>query len=321
MSGVLLFLAAVTYAQPVVLTLRASYHESFLRIVLEGDESVIEKRLVYQRGNDVLVSFPNTDFSVRTETENIDYTKMGQDTLILSPGEFRGLKVFTLKDPSRLVIDIYVKEKKGAFAPLAPGRKERKAAPALARSVVIDPGHGGYEDGIVRDGSKEKNTVLDIARKLEALAGSATSPSYLTRGSDQFMSLSERVRYANSRDAAVFISIHIGNHKGIVLYTPVITRQVSEKIMPFVENQGQAGYTGESMTLLRAMKTAIAADFGSDMASVMPMPYSVISRVGAAALIVELPSFEDADYTDDFTTAIANTLHKGLYVYEEIRTQ
>jgi hypothetical protein len=75
----------------------------------------------------------------------------------------------------------------------------------------------------------------------------------------------------------------------------------------------------ETISLLNAMKEALIADFGDGMVSVRPLPYSILSKVEAAALIIELPSFEDAYYIEELRTEIANTLYKGLYFYEEIK--
>lgn len=73
--------------------------------------------------------------------------------------------------------------------------------------------------------------------------------------------------------------------------------------------------------LLDAMKRAIESDFGDDMISVKPLPYSILSKIEAAALMIELPSFEDAYYVEDLRAEMANTIYKGLYLYEESTTR
>jgi hypothetical protein len=59
------------------------------------------------------------------------------------------------------------------------------------------------------------------------------------------------------------------------------------------------------------------ADFGEDMVSVRPLPYGILSKIESAALIIELPSFEDAYYVEDLKSEIANTIYQGFYNYEE----
>ena len=80
---------------------------------------------------------------------------------------------------------------------------------------------------------------------------------------------------------------------------------------------GQEEYLKMTVLLLNAIKEAAASNLGSEAVTVKPLPYSIISKIGAAALIIELPSFEYANYTEEFKAAIANALNKGLYLYEE----
>jgi len=319
----LLVLPAISRADPYSLKLRASYHPGFLRIVLEGPESVIKKGIVNQKAQSVLVTFPDTGFTINAEKGVIVYRKTDDNAVMFFPGAFRGLKVFTLKYPARLVIDVY-KDAGGGniLSPASPTAEspEKKPANALRRvgTVVIDPGHGGYENGMVKDNYREKNVVLDIAKKLRALINRGSSRGFLTRGSDRFMTQSERVEFANSRNADIFISLHIGDHSGIVLYVPVITEHVPDAVKPYLVNQGQEAYTEKTVTLLNAMKEAVITRFGAGSVSVRPLPYSILSRIEAAALMIELPSFEDAYYIGELKTEMAETLYKGLYIYEEI---
>jgi len=79
---------------------------------------------------------------------------------------------------------------------------------ALAlRTVVIDPGHGGDDEGASnRDGVLEKDVNLavavGVAERLDDLC------VVLTRRSDDFVSLADRVRIANEMRADLFVSIH-----------------------------------------------------------------------------------------------------------------
>ncbi len=296
-----------------LLKLRTSRNSDFLRIVLEGPEFIIDRAIVNQKEQNILVTFPDAGFTIQEEKVIVAYDKIGIDAVMFSPGNFRGLKVFSLEYPSRLVIDVYQGIRKE--------REKKKFGSLRIRTVVIDPGHGGYEYGFIKDNYIEKNVVLDIAKKLRALIGRESSRSFLTRGSDRFMGLSERVKLANSKDTEVFLSLHIGNHEKIALYVPVITESVPDEIKPFLVNRGQEEFIPDTVMLLRAMKEAVTSYFGDDMVSVKPLPYSILSKIEAAALIVELPSFEDADYIEELKAEIVNTLYKGLYIYEEITAE
>ena len=82
---------------------------------------------------------------------------------------------------------------------------------AAIKSVIIDPGHGGKDPGAVgRGGLKEKDVVLDIAKRLKRKLNAMGIEVILTRDCDKFISLSQRSRIANSyaEKADFFISIH-----------------------------------------------------------------------------------------------------------------
>lgn len=79
------------------------------------------------------------------------------------------------------------------------------------KTIVIDPGHGGYDPGSVGpNGLTEKSVTLDVARRLKAgLEAGGKLRVLLTRDGDMARSLRDRVRLANALDADLFISLHL----------------------------------------------------------------------------------------------------------------
>ncbi len=76
------------------------------------------------------------------------------------------------------------------------------------RLVVIDAGHGGHDCGAQCGGRQEKALVLQIVKKLNKAFKREGYRVYMTRGSDRFLTLGERTRIADRKEADVFISIH-----------------------------------------------------------------------------------------------------------------
>jgi N-acetylmuramoyl-L-alanine amidase len=75
--------------------------------------------------------------------------------------------------------------------------------------VVIDSGHGGNDPGAIgRNGLKEKDVNLDIAKRLSSFLRAEGVQTVLTRSTDKFIPLSTRVNIANKSGADLFISIH-----------------------------------------------------------------------------------------------------------------
>lgn len=91
---------------------------------------------------------------------------------------------------------------------VAPGRTSSSANDTIV--VAIDAGHGGQDPGAIgRDGLKEKNVTIAIARKLKALLNA--DPMFkgvLTRDGDYFISVMGRSDVARKQNANVLISIH-----------------------------------------------------------------------------------------------------------------
>jgi N-acetylmuramoyl-L-alanine amidase len=105
---------------------------------------------------------------------------------------------------------------------------QRPAAPADTRPVVvIDPGHGGVDNGTQSGGEMEKNLVLAFGLALrDRLEKSAKYRVVMTRTDDTFIALDDRVRMARGQSAALFISIHAdylprneGDVQGATIYT------------------------------------------------------------------------------------------------------
>jgi len=140
---------------------------------------------------------------------------------------FKTYKVFSLKDPFRIVIDVWgtsdskVKRRR---PPVMTSKKSGKLPTnALAKQlalgvsrIIIDPGHGGRDFGApgYLKGVHEKDVVLQISRRLaEKIRKELKYEVYLTRNSDRFLTLEERTAIANTKNADLFISIHTNSHK------------------------------------------------------------------------------------------------------------
>jgi N-acetylmuramoyl-L-alanine amidase len=104
----------------------------------------------------------------------------------------------------------------------------KPAAPADLRPViVIDPGHGGIDNGTQSGGESEKNLVLGFGLALrDRIEHSGKYRVVMTRSDDTFIPLADRVRIARNQSAALFVSIHAdalprreGDAQGATIYT------------------------------------------------------------------------------------------------------
>jgi N-acetylmuramoyl-L-alanine amidase len=82
------------------------------------------------------------------------------------------------------------------------------ATAANFRTVVIDAGHGGHDNGGQWGRVYEKHLALDTAFRLESKLKAMGYQTVMTRRSDYFISLPQRVSTGNRYQNAIFVSIH-----------------------------------------------------------------------------------------------------------------
>ena len=81
-------------------------------------------------------------------------------------------------------------------------------------TVIIDPGHGGKDQGAVYGYYREKDQALGIAKRLQVKLAEKNINSIMTRDKDEYIPLLHRAEIAKKiKDNAVFISIHLNASK------------------------------------------------------------------------------------------------------------
>lgn len=113
-------------------------------------------------------------------------------------------------------------------AAATPDPQQKPAVPADGRPiVVIDPGHGGIDNGTQSSGESEKNLVLAFGLALrDRLEKTGKYRVVMTRDDDTFIPLNDRVKVARDLKAALFVSVHAdalpraeGDAQGATIYT------------------------------------------------------------------------------------------------------
>ncbi len=81
-------------------------------------------------------------------------------------------------------------------------------------TVVVDAGHGGKDSGAYRRyGPPEKLITLDVARRLDQKLRESQLKTVMTRDSDVFIPLNDRVAKENAQSNAIFVSIHFNDSR------------------------------------------------------------------------------------------------------------
>lgn len=211
-----------------VLPVRYWSNKNYTRVVIETTAPVTFRRQMLEKSGDrprrLYVDLLNCQISpsarntvpigdgLLTQVRNAQFTPDTVRVVLDTQSNISDYKIFSLDDPFRVVIDVKGSE------PAALEQKTPNGSPTLAqqlglgiRRVVIDPGHGGKDPGAISpSGIKEKDITLAVAKKLATELREQTGCEViLTRDRDVFIPLEERTAIANSKEADLFLSIHV----------------------------------------------------------------------------------------------------------------
>ena len=209
----------------------ASHETTYNHRLLKKDPSLKKPQRLYidvnqsRLGKNIRRNIPIND-DLLTDARAGQYSNDAV-RVVVDIKSFKTYKVFSLKDPFRIVIDVWgtsdnqisrqqppvtASEKNGK---LPAGALAKQLALGVSR-IIIDPGHGGRDYGApgYLKGVHEKDVVLQISRRLaEMIRKELKYEVYLTRNSDTYLTLEERTAIANTKSADLFISIHTNSHK------------------------------------------------------------------------------------------------------------
>ncbi len=157
--------------------------------------------------------------------------------------------------------------------------------PLAGETIVVDPGHGGIDGGATAGGRVEKVVTLRIGLDLSALLRGAGARVVLTRSSDRFISLADRVAIADAAGGDAFISIH-ANALGDPGYSGLTTFYGASS--GFVTGVRRTpSLVATSHTLANDVQAATQARTGEVDRGVQPADYYVLGNSHMPTVLVE----------------------------------
>jgi len=145
---------------------------------------------------------------------------------------------------------------------------------AVAPTIIIDPGHGGKDPGAIglKGRVREKDVILAIGKQVAAaLRKKLGAKVYLTRSNDTFITLGDRNRIANRKQADIFLSIH-GNAstnkkaQGIEIYYLNKATDQASKRLAVRENEGSPKAEADLEAIVSDLLQTAATEESSDLA-------------------------------------------------------
>src|SRR5437667_8850743 len=140
-------------------------------------------------------------------------------------------------------------------------------------TVVVDAGHGGKDSGAYRRyGPPEKMVSLDVAQRLNRKLRESQLKTVMTRSSDVFIPLDERVTIENSQKNAVFVSIHFNDSRrrgirGFETYYHSgasfdLASRIQQKLMTVPNSANRGIHTANFRVLRNATCPAVLVECG-----------------------------------------------------------
>jgi N-acetylmuramoyl-L-alanine amidase len=247
--------ASATDVFPVATDVRLGGNDQQTRFVVDLTEKIDLAAFTLADPYRVVVDLPQVIFKLPQKTGEhgrglikafrYGLVMRGGSRIVLdTTGPVRVEKAFTLAaaegQPARLVLDLVATDRESFLRTIAQNnRASRRLAVKhnpvesitegdLRPLIVLDPGHGGIDVGTrARSGEYEKDAVLAFSLILrDKLEQSGKYRVAMTRSDDTYIPLGERVQFARTRHAALFLSIHAdflprsdGQAEGATIYT------------------------------------------------------------------------------------------------------
>lgn len=271
-SLLLLFLCLIINASPAsagISKMRIGQGVGSVRIVFDSDESFDYKVFLLTEPQRLIIDTKNIKVSPSI-TRNVDTNNLISSTRIGTVGVDDVRIAFNLKKPAivkkafllppqssfgwRFVVDLELTSERefnskvgnsyalgndnysSSSKTISKSSPKNKASleRGAKKVIVLDPGHGGQDPGAIGySGVYEKNITLAMGRELkEFLDKTGKYKVYLTRNTDKFIPLRDRVKIARQYNADLFMSIHADSAlnraaQGLSVYT--LSENASDK--------------------------------------------------------------------------------------------
>lgn len=177
----------------------------------------------------------------------------------------------------------------------------------MNKLIVTDPGHGESDSGAVGNELQEKDITLSICKFCNEYLAERGANVIATRETDKYIGINERAEFANKKQAALFVSIHInaGGGDGVeVIYSKVggTSKELARNVVDCINN-----FTGQNKRP-REIYTKTGSD-GKDY-------FGVIRQTNMPAVIVECAFIDSKDVeiidTSEERKLMGEAIAKGI---------
>lgn len=197
----------------------------------------------------------------------------------------------------------------------------------VVKTVVIDPGHGAHDAGAVSPWAREKDCNLSVGLKLKAKLEKLGFRVVMTRSTDVFLTLGQRVAIANRTPDSIFVSIHHNSGRRAASGIETFTLAPQGTTSPFARSRRDEDLAGndqdsENIALAtavhsRAIKSTKAIDRGIQRAR-----FSVLCTIERPAILFEGGFVSNPEEgrliaTNSYQEKLADSICQGIVSYAQ----
>jgi N-acetylmuramoyl-L-alanine amidase len=306
-----------------------------LLLVAGGRLSAFDWTLIKQDGRDYV---PITDvarfYSFNQVDYSVDRVSLSGSTLRLqgSVGSrdlyLNGLK-FILNFPMIRVEDKILISRMDLSKLVEPVLRPAKIQTAPVTTVVLDAGHGGFDQGARSLLGNEKDFALDVVLRARALLTSAGFNVRLTRATDIYIPLELRAMFASHQTNAVFVSVHFNwglfpDAAGIETYclAPRGVPSTNNPMLELTDFQPAMGNVcdAENIALAAAMHGSLITRLGAPDRGIKRARFVVLRDITIPGVLIEggfLTNPEDCVRVANptYRQLMAQAIYQGVLTY------
>jgi N-acetylmuramoyl-L-alanine amidase len=221
------------------------------------------------------------------------------------------------------LLDLILNQPVGPFIRL-PQLEQREVISGSFDTVVIDPGHGGQDSGASSHNLTEKAVTLDLGVRLAQELQKFGFKTLLTRDADTYVSLADRVIFANTVRNAIFVSLHCNFTsdpvaRGIEIYRCSQKSGAGNVFVKFGDLEEPLSRTEER--LAQCIGDSVVQTIRAELRAAKTANFFVVRNLNYPAVLVESGFLTNADEARRLASAtyrqqLADSLAGGIEAYQ-----
>ncbi len=198
----------------------------------------------------------------------------------------------------------------------------------VMRTVVLDPGHGGHDAGAVSPWAREKDCNLQLALKVKSRLEKYGFRVVMTRSTDVFLTLKQRVAIANRTPDSIFVSIHHNSGRRAAEGIETFTLAPQGTTSPFAKTRRYADLEGneqdsENIALATAIHSRAIMSTKATDRGIQRARFSVLCTIKRPAVLFEGGFVSNPEEgrriaTDSYQNKLADSIAEGVLNYSHI---